>query len=562
MRELFLKFRPLFLYAGLFSFFINLLLLVPSIYMLQVFDRVLTSRSNETLLLLSIASAGALVVMFMLDQLRARLLMGAGILLDRLLGGSVLAMLIENSAKANANEYVHGLRDAGALRSFLTGNSIVALFDAPWLPFFIAVIFVFHPLLGIVALAGALLLLLLAWANEKLTRKPLEEMQAASRRAGRYIDTSLRNAEVVNAMGMQQSVRMRWEKLNQEVIKLQSGTGRIAGLVGGSSKFLRQFIQIAMLGTGAYLVIDQHVTPGVMMAATIILGRALAPVEGLIANWKVLVEARAAYARLDAMLLNAPKLLDETELPAPAGHILVEKVIFAASNRDKPIIKGVSLALPAGESLGIIGPSASGKSTLARLLIGTWKPISGAIRLDGADVSQWSREHLGRHIGYLPQDVELFPGTISENIARLGPLDSEGVIQAAQRAFAHEMILRLPQGYDTPIGEGGVVLSGGQRQRIALARALYGNPKLVVLDEPNANLDAEGEVALLQSMRLMKEQAVTLVVVTHKPSLLAGIDKILVLREGVAEMFGPREQVLARVAPSSQTQERKAADVA
>jgi ABC-type protease/lipase transport system fused ATPase/permease subunit len=312
------------------SAFHNLLLLVPSIYMLR-FDRVDQPQQRT----LKPRFCCALVVMFLLDQLRARLLMGAGMLLDRLLGGSVLAMLIENASRAGANEYVHGLRDAGALRGFLAGNSIIALFDAPWLPFFIAVIFVFHPLLGFVALGGASLLLLLAWANEKLTRQPLEAMQAASRRAGRYIDTSLRNAEVVNAMGMQQSVRMRWEKLNQDVIKLQSSTGRIAGLVGGSSKFLRQFIQIAMLGTGAYLVIDQHVTPGVMMAATIILGRALAPVEGLIANWKVLL--KPVRHAPDAILENAPKLLEETELPSSVGPWWKRSCLRPLI--DKPIIK-------------------------------------------------------------------------------------------------------------------------------------------------------------------------------------------------------------------------------
>ncbi len=547
MRELLSRFRSFFVYAGVFSFFINLLLLVPTLYMLQVFDRVLTSRSNETLVMLTIASAVALIVMALLDQLRARLLAAAGIALDSLLGPRVLGGLLANAAQLGGTEYVHGLRDVASLRAFLTGNGIFALFDAPWLPFYLILIFVFHPLLGIVATLGATLLILLAVANEKLTREPLERLQAESRKASRYIDASLRNAEVVGGMGMIGAVTRQWQALNTLVQHRQLEANRLAGMAGGMTKFLRQFLQTAMLCAGAYLVIDQHVTAGVMMAATIILSRALAPVEMLISGWKSLVEARAAHGRLDELLRARPAELAATELPAPRGHLILERVVFAAKGMERPIVKGVGLELAPGEALGLIGPSASGKSTLARLMIGLWRPVSGTVRLDGADIGGWPRERLGPHIGYLPQDVELFAGTVAENIARLGEPDSPGVIEAAQRAAAHDMILRLAKGYDTPVGDGGASLSGGQRQRIALARALYGNPRLVVLDEPNANLDADGEAALMAAMAGLKRAGVTLVVISHRPSLLAGVDKLMVLREGAVDLFGPRQDVLARL---------------
>jgi PrtD family type I secretion system ABC transporter len=547
MRKLLERFRPFFLYAGLFSLCINMLLLAPSLYMLQVFDRVISSRSNETLVMLTLVTAGALVVMAMLDLLRARLLAAAGVALDAMLGPRVLGGLLDNAAKLGGTEYVHGLRDVNVLRGFLTGSGIFALFDIPWLPFYIIVIFIFHPLLGAVALVGAALLLALAILNEKLTREPLERLQNGTRKASRYIDTSLRNAEVVSGLGMLQAVTRRWAAMNADVQKLQVETSHVAGTMSGVTKFMRQFVQIAMMCAGAYLVIDQHVTGGVMMAATIILGRALAPVEMLIGGWKSLVEARSAYARLDALISAQAARQEATSLPAPEGRLSVERVVFAAKGADKAIIKGVGFELAAGEAMGLIGPSASGKSTLARLVIGVWKPLSGAVRLDGADIALWPRDRLGQHIGYLPQDVELFSGTVAENIARLGEVDDEAAIDAARRANAHDMILRLPQGYDTQIGDGGAALSGGQRQRIGLARALYGRPRLVVLDEPNANLDGEGEAALTQAMAGMKQDGVTQIVITHRPSILSNVDKLLVLREGMVELFGPRAEVLAKL---------------
>ena len=545
MRDLVSRFRPYFVYAGVFSLAINVLLLVPPLYMLQVFDRVLASRSAETLAVLTTAAIAALLVMALLDVLRARLLTAAGAALDRRLGPRVLDGLLEQTARLSGAAYLNGLRDVNTLRGFLGGTGLVTFFDAPWLPFFLLVIFLFHPVLGIVACAGAIVMLLLAFLNEQLTRKPLEGAQAQARRAARFIDANVRNAEVVSALGMLPAVSRRWAGLNDAALAEQARAARLASFFSGWTKFTRQFIQLAMLGVGAWLVVGQDVTAGVMIAATILLGRALAPVETLVAGWRGLVEARSAWRRLDELLEANAKEDPHTTLPPPKGALDVERVIFAF--KDKPVLRGVSFKLEPGEALGLIGPSASGKSTLARLVVGVWRPSAGVVRLDSADLAGWPRERLGPHLGYLPQDVELFGGTVAENIARLGEPDSAEVIRAAQRAHVHELILRLPAGYDTEIGESGQALSPGQRQRIGLARALYGDPRLVVLDEPNANLDREGEEALMRCLQALKKDGVTVVVIAHRPSLLHGVDKMLVLREGMVERFGPRAEVMQLV---------------
>jgi PrtD family type I secretion system ABC transporter len=390
-------------------------------------------------------------------------------------------------------------------------------------------------------------MLLLAVLNERLTRVPLEQVLAAGRRAGRFIDASTANAETVSALGMQRAVTRRWQALNEAALREQVAASGLGATFSGLTKFTRQFIQMAMLGVGAYLVIAQHLSAGVMIAATIILGRALAPVEMLVAGWRNLVEVRAAWRRLEKLFATNPPVQAGTALPAPRGELAVERVVYGFPGAARPALRGVSFSLPAGESLGVIGPTAAGKSTLARLIVGVWKPVSGAVRLDGADVSTWQREQLGAHVGYVPQAVGLFAGTVAENIARLAETDAAAVIRAAQSAHTHEMILRLPKGYDTEVGESGAALSPGQRQRIALARALYGEPRLVVLDEPNANLDVEGDDALLRAMNDLKSAGVTVVVIAHRPSLLGSMDKLLVLKDGVAEMFGPRAEITARV---------------
>jgi PrtD family type I secretion system ABC transporter len=547
MRELTARLRPFFFHAGVFSLAINLLLLAPTLYMLQVFDRVLTSRSQETLVVLTLATAVALLAMSLLEALRSRLLAAAGAALDRRLGPPVLEGLLAQAAKAGGSDYIHGLRDVGALRNVLTGQGVLALYDVPWLPLFLLVIFLFHPLLGVVAVAGALMMGLLAIMNERMTREPLERAQAEARRAGRLIDANLRNAEVTAALGMLPAVTRHWVAMNDGALRSQMRAANLGGSFTAATRFMRQFIQIAMLAVGAWLVVDQHLTSGLMIAATILLGRALAPVESLIAAWRSLVEARGAWRRLQGLLKEESPLEPATKLPAPKGALNVERAVFAVKGVERPILRGVSFELAAGETLGIIGPSASGKSTLARLIVGVWKPAAGAVRLDGADVAAWPRGDLGPHVGYVPQDVELFGGSVAQNIARMGEADAAAVVQAAQAAQVHELILRLPRGYDTDIGDGGASLSPGQRQRIALARALYGTPRLVVLDEPNANLDREGDEALIRALQRLKSEQVTVIIIAHRPSLLATADRLLVLRDGAVDLFGSRQEVMARV---------------
>jgi PrtD family type I secretion system ABC transporter len=541
------RFQPYFVSAAGFSLVLNVLMLVPALFMLQVFDRVLTSRSIETLVMLMVLSVGALLFMAYLDVIRARLLTAAAVSLEKLLGPRVLADMIRRNAAPGAGEALHGLRDVNSLRAFLTGPGILSLFDSPWAVIYVLIIFLFHPLLGVVALGGALVMLALGMLNEKLSRQPLEAMQLESRKAGRFADQSIANAEVARALGMVESLARGWESHSRKGLENQLQASRAASVLTSTTRFMRQFLQVAMLAAGAWLVIEQSATAGVMIAATILLGRALAPVETAIAGWKGLVDARSAYGRLNQMLAAEPQDEALTELPAPKGALSVERAIFGFRGQERPVIKQVSFRLSAGNALAIVGPSAAGKSTLARLIVGLWKPLSGTVRLDDADIAAWPRERLGPYVGYLPQDVELFAGTVSQNIARMGEVDSAAVVEAAKWARVHEMILRLPQGYDTPIGEGGTFLSAGQRQRVALARALYGKPCLVVLDEPNSNLDAEGETALIEAIRRMKAEGVTLVIVTHRGRLLTVMDLILVLHDGVIEKLGPPSEVLARL---------------
>jgi len=544
--ELISRFRPFFAYAAAFSLAINLLLLVSPLYMLQVFDRVLASRSEETLAMLTVAAVVALAAMAALDMVRSRLLAAGGMALERVLGPRALEALLSYEARLASPEAAGGLRDAQTLRAFLTGSGVLAIFDAPWLPIFLLVIALFHPLLGAMALAGAVLMVVLAVLNERLARGPLERAHTAGRRAARFIEAGARNTEVVSALGMLPALAAHWQRLNDAALAEQARASRVASRFSSLTKFARQLIQVAMLAAGAWLVVDQQVSAGIMIAGTVLLGRALAPVEMLVASWRPLVDARRAWRRLAAQLEAEPRRA-ATELPVPLGALEAERLGFAVSRGEKPILHGVSFRLAAGEALAVIGPSASGKSTLARLVAGVWRPSAGTVRLDGAEIADWPRARLGPHLGYVPQDVELFPGSVASNIARLGEADDAAVIRAAQRASVHEMILGLPKGYDTEVGASGEALSAGQRQRIALARALYGAPSLVILDEPNSNLDEEGQAALVRAMHRLREEKVTLILIAHRPSLLANIDKVLVLREGGVEVFGDRDEVLRRV---------------
>jgi PrtD family type I secretion system ABC transporter len=539
--------RPFVLIAGVASLVLNLALLVPSLYMLQVFDRVFSSRSMETLTMLTLIAVASLVLMFLMDTARAGALYWAGKVLDGRLGPLAIHKLLEDAARPQLKKNDHAARDVTLLRSFVTGNGIFAMFDAPWLPIYLLIIYLMHPLMGACAAAGALSYFLLAWLNERLTREPTEKMLLNSRAASRYIDAAVRNAEAVAGMGMEKGVVGRWQELNQQV---QADAGQLAttgARMGALVRALRSGMQVLMLAVGAWLVVTQNVSPGIMVAGTILLSKALQPVEMLITGWKSFIEARGAWARLTELRRTRGSRSETLTLPAPRGALDVERLVYGGLPGGLPFIKGISFSLRPGEMLGVIGPSASGKTTLARLLLGIWKPQSGHIRLDGADTSKWPREQLGPFVGYLPQDVELFSGTVAENIARMGEVDSDMVVRAAQEAKAHDMILRLPQGYETQIGEGGAVLSGGQRQRIGLARALHGDPRLVVLDEPNANLDREGEIALVAALTSLKRRGATVVIIGHRPSMMALTDKMAVLQDGQLKAFGPSQEVMAQV---------------
>ena len=540
--------------TGVFSFFINMLMLVSPLYMLQIYDRVLTSRSESTLVALTVLAGAMLLVMGMLDLIRSRVLVRVSTGIDSRLNPRVFSAVFEQSLRGYRGERSKPLRDLDTVRQFLTGPGPFALFDAPWMPVYLGVIFLLHPYLGFVALAGAVVLFTLAVLNEILTRKPMQHANAEAMAAYGFAEASLRNAEVLEAMGMLANVRKRWLAKHAEGLAYQSKASDRAGALTAWSKAIRMFLQVAVLGTGAALALQQIITPGAMIAAAIIMGRALAPVEQAIGQWRSFLAARASYRRLKVLLLETPEGPPRHQLPTPSGRLSVEQVVAVPPGASKPVLKGLSFSLEPGEALGVIGPSASGKSTLARLLVGVWAPRGGAVRLDGAEIQNWDRADLGAHIGYLPQDIELFSGSVADNIARLSDApDPEQVVLAARRAGVHEMILQLDQGYDTEIGDNGSILSGGQRQRVALARALYGHPALVVLDEPNANLDAAGDQALTEAILDLKRHQKTVVVMAHRPSAIAAVDKLLFIRDGVAEAFGPKEEVLAKItrAPAS-----------
>lgn len=540
--------RTSFLSVGLFSMFINLLMLVPAFYMLQVYDRVVTSGSVPTLVMLTLVMLLLMVTMGALDWVRSRIMVRVSTRIDALLGGrlydaSFKQALYTGGMQASAQP----LNDLTGLRQFLTGNGLFAFFDAPWMPVYIAIMFLFHPWFGVMAVISAVVLSALAVINEKATGKMLAEANKENMAATQFTNKNLRNAEVVESMGMLGRIRERWQDKNRKVLALQGIASDRAGIVTSLSKTTRMIVQSLVLGLGAYLAIQQEISPGLMIAGSILLGRALAPIDQMIGVWKQFVTARSQYQRLNEMLSKVPEEPERMSLPEPKGEVCAENVMVAPPGSRTPVVKGVSFRVEPGDMVGIIGPSAAGKSTLVRAILGIWPTLGGKMRLDGADIFNWKREELGPHIGYLPQDIELFEGTISENIARFGEVDAAAVVRAAQMAGVHEMILRLPEGYDTVIGASGGALSGGQRQRIGLARALYGNPRLVVLDEPNSNLDDQGEAALAHALQQLKAAKVTVFIVTHRVSVLAQVEKLLVMREGALVMFGPRDPVLAEL---------------
>lgn len=547
-----LGFRRAFLQVGGFSFVINMLMLVPAIYMLQLYDRVLMSRNSATLLMLTLVVLVLYVLLSMLELVRSRVLVRVGTQLDVTLSNRIFTAAFERNLQRQGGNPAQALNDLTTVRQFLSGAGIFAFFDTPWTPIFIIVAGLLHPLIGLFCLIGALILLALAWLNEMVTRKPLAEAMTHAMAAGQYANNNLRNAEVIEAMGMLGNIRRRWHERQQKFLALQALASDRSGVVMAVSKFMRITLQSLVLGLGAWLVLDNVVTAGAMIAGSILMGRALAPVDQVISTWKQWIAARAAYHRLNEMLKAYPLQPDRLSLPAPRGDLLVENVTAAPPGTQRIVLKNLAFRINHGDVVGVMGASAAGKSSLARLLVGVWRPQMGHVRLDGADVSSWDKAELGPNIGYLPQDVELFDGSIAENIARFGELDSDKIMAAAQMAGVHEMILHLPQGYDTPIGVDGSGLSGGQKQRIGLARAVFGNPALVVLDEPNSNLDELGEAALVQAIRALKARGRTVVVVGHRPSTFDVMDKILVLREGTLAAYGPRDDVLAALRQPAQ----------
>jgi PrtD family type I secretion system ABC transporter len=530
--------------VAVFSFFLNLLMLATPLYMLQVYQRVLASGHHETLLYLTVITVFALLIFGLLYTTRARILGRLSAWLSGALSGPLISANLKRTLQGSSSG-AQPLRELGQLQSFIGGMGITALFDSPWVPVFIAVIWLMHPWLGALALASAVVLFVIALINELSTRKSQRAANQEQARAYQFAETSLRNAEVVQAMGMLPAMLGRWHAVHNRALDQQNTASSRGATLLGLTKFLRLSVQVGVLGLGAMLVLAGELNPGQMIAASILLGRALAPVEQSIAAWRGFVAARSGYASMQELLEELPEQPPAIELPPPQGRIEFTNVTFRPQEVEKPILRGVSLVLAPGETLGIIGPSAAGKSTLCRLLVGVWPPTIGSVRLDAAEVHAWNREEFGRYVGYLPQDVELFAGTVRENIARMAESHEDAeVIEAAILADAHEMILRLPNGYDTQIGAGGARLSAGQRQRVGLARALFRHPKVVVLDEPNANLDRIGEAALLRAIKALQAQGTTIVMVAHHASMLNNVDKLLLLRDGRVEAFGPRNDVL------------------
>lgn len=537
--------RSAFISAAWFSFLINFLMITPSIYMLQVYDRVVSTGNKSTLLMLTIIIAALFISMTALEWVRSQILVKVSSRLELLLNERLFQVAFKQSLYSGGQKAsTQPLDDLTGLRQFLTGNGLFAFFDAPWIPIYLAILFIFHSWYGWFSLITAILLFLIAAITENSTTKILSEANSLSIATRSMLGRNLRNAEVIQSMGMLSKIRARWMLGAVKVLELQAIASSRAGLLSALSKFIRFASQSLILGLGAYLVIENEITPGLMIAGSILLGRALAPVDLIVGSWKGFVVARDQYRRLNEVLHTIPADQEQMLLPDPQGCIQLESAVIIPPGSKLPVIKGINLFIEKGDVVGIIGASGAGKSTLLRAILGIWPTTNGAIRLDGAEVFKWNREHLGTFIGYLPQDIELFEGTVSENIARFGNVDSQKVIAAAKMADVHNLILSFDQGYDTVIGASGGNLSGGQRQRIGLARALYGNPVLVVLDEPNSNLDEQGEAALAQALVQLKKQKSTVLIVTHRNNVLEKVDKLLILQAGTLIAYGPRDRVI------------------
>ena len=541
--------RGAFVATALMSGMSNLLMLTGAIFMLEIYDRVLPSRSIPTLVALVILAAGLFTAQGLLDMIRGRVLVRIGARLDEELSGRIYETIVRLPLKVgNRTDGLQPLRDLDSVRSFLSGPGPTALFDLPWLPIYLAICFAFHPYIGLAALVGAIILGCLTMMTELLTREPTRAATGFATARSGLAEASRRNAEAMKAMGMIPRIAALWHDANSKYMASQQQAADVAGGFGSASKALRMMLQSGVLAVGAYLVINQQATAGIIIAGSILSARALAPVDLAIANWKGFVAARQSWQRLTKLLAALPPETKPMALQPPQKNLLVENATVAPPGSDRIVVQDVSFALQGGHGLGIIGPSGSGKSSLARLLIGVWQPARGRIRLDGASLEQWPADLLGACIGYLPQDVELLAGTVAQNIARFAtPLDAEAVIGAATAAGVHDLIVNLPDGYETQVGEGGTSLSAGQAQRVALARALYGDPFLVVLDEPNSNLDSEGDEALSRAIMSVRGRGGIVIVVAHRPSAIMSVDQLLMMHQGRVQAFGPKEEVLARV---------------
>lgn len=540
-------FKYEFLIVGLFSMVANLLMLAPTLYMLQVYDRVLVSRSELTLIFVSLITLFLFGVMAFSEWARSRLLVRIGVRLDAALGTRVFNASFEANLSRSGAAAQRSFQDLIELRQFVTGNGTLAFFDVPWMPVYLAVLFFLHPFLGWVALAFTLVQLALAWFGHRTTVAPADAASKAGQAANLFLQTKLRNTEVVESMGMLGGLQKRWAERHAHYMEQQGASQALSHRISAISKWVRYCQQSFALAAGALLVIDGQLTAGAMIAANVLMGRALAPIDQLVGTWRGFLSARNAFERLESLLEAHPERDPALTRVAPRGALRLQQVVASAPGRKEPILKGVDLQADVGTVTVVLGPSGSGKSTLARVLMGIWPDVRGEVLLDERPLSGWDRAELGPHVGYLPQDVEMFDGTIAENIARFSDVDSEKVIAAARSAGLHEMILRFPKGYDTPMGEAGGLLSGGQRQRVGLARALYGNPAVIVLDEPNANLDDAGEAALMQAVREFKAKGRTIFLITHRPGAIAVADQLVVLQDGRVQAQGPRDAVLAQL---------------
>jgi PrtD family type I secretion system ABC transporter len=542
-----------YIWVGIFSFATNMLVLPLSIYSLQVLDRVMSSHSMMTLAMLTLITVVCFIFYGLFTATRGAVLAGIGNWMDRVLSPELMKTAVQVSAigvPVSSSQYQ---RDLNNFKSFVAGQGITTLFDAPWSILFIFIIYLINPLLGIVTLIGAFLLLAFGAVTEFSTKKPIDQANELNIRNMQYAEATSRNAEAVEAMGMLGVLVDGWKRQTEQTVELANIAGSRSNILMAASRVLRMVLQIAVTGVGSWLAINGELTIGGMIGASILSGRALAPFEAAIGTWKQWITARDAYHRLENALSDTPAMRGTMEMPAPGGTLTVEQLIYRTPKTNQAIIKGISFSLKPGQSLGLIGPSAAGKSTLARLLMGILPPTNGSVRLDGVDIFQWSREDIGKYVGYLPQNVELFPGTIKDNIARMDPNASDAeVIEAARLAGCHEMVLRLPMAYETVYSAANLSLSPGQRQRIGLARALFRKPQFVVLDEPNSNLDGEGELALQETILRIKKLGITFILVAHKPSIVSHVDLIMMLQDGLIKDFGPRNDVLRKyVAPVS-----------